>query len=133
VHALPPYALRPAEFRFRAVAALAARLALGGEREVALAVLVAARLALGAAGPSALAEHIRRLRAQGARTWFSTLALPPVARAACVRVADASAGMEPGTVAAAFDAVLEVAAGILDGSSRAELQELARSLAPSAT
>jgi hypothetical protein len=128
VLALPPYALRPAEFRFRALAALAGRLTLGGDREIILAVLVAARLVVGTIGHTPLADHVRRHRAQGARTWFTTLALPAGARAACVRLADASAGMDRDAIASAFDAVLDSASGIFDGSSRAELQELARSL-----
>jgi hypothetical protein len=130
VHALPPYALRPAEFRFRAVAVLAGRLALGGDREIALAMLVAARLVVGATGASPLADVVRRHRAQGARTWFTTLALPAAARAACVRLADVSAGADRDAIANAFEAVLESTSGIFDASSRAELQELSRSLAP---
>jgi hypothetical protein len=126
---LPPYALRPAEFRFRALVALAGRLMLGGDREIALAVLVAARLVVGTVGSAALADHVRRHRAQGARTWFTTLALPATARGACVRLADATGGMDREAIASAFEAVLDSASPIIDGASRAELQELTRSLA----
>jgi len=43
--AAPPYALAPTSFRFPALAALAGRAPLGGQREVVLAAYVVARLA----------------------------------------------------------------------------------------
>src|SRR5881396_4039624 len=45
IAAHPPYALAPLSFRFAALATLAARAPIGGQREVALATYVAARLA----------------------------------------------------------------------------------------
>src|SRR3954465_7167797 len=59
----PPYAVPSTEFRFPALAALAGRAQLGGDREVALALYVAARLAQDCRGASALSDSSRAERA----------------------------------------------------------------------
>ena len=76
---VPPYSLIAPAFAFRSLAALAARAALGGPRETALATLIAARLAAGAAPPLSLAQSLRTARADAARVWL-TLRRTPRAR-----------------------------------------------------
>ncbi len=123
---LPPYAVRPVEFAFRAIAQRAARLSLGGEREVALAALTAARFASASVGAVRLPRPLREARAAAARVWFATLALPARARLAAQRVVDASAGDDRQAVAAGLEELIDVAAPVLDRAASAELRALLR-------
>ena len=59
----PPYALAATPFRFPALASLAGRAALGGDREVALATYLAARLAHDTLPDRGLSQPIRAERA----------------------------------------------------------------------
>src|SRR5262245_54071178 len=68
----PPYALASTPFRFPALAALAGRAPLGGQREVALATYLAARLAHDTLPERAVSPTTRTERAANARTWLST-------------------------------------------------------------
>lgn len=122
----PPYALATPRFRFRALAALAGRSPLGGEREIALATLLAARLAIGALPPLRLPQGIRATRANGARAWFAALALPASVRAALARLVEATADMDCSTVEPALRLVLEATSPLLDAGAVAELREVAR-------
>jgi hypothetical protein len=124
----PPYALAGTEFPFRALAALAGRAPLGGAREAALAVLMAARLADAMLPPTALSIASRRVRAEGARHWLSTIALGAPIRAAITRVVDATAIDDPHGAAVALGKATEVAAGYLDRGSRRELERLSARL-----
>lgn len=123
---LPPYAVRPVEFAFRSLAQRVARLAIGGEREVALAVLVAARFASTTVGSARLAKAQREARAAASRVWFSTLALPAKARLAAQHVVEASARDDGAALAASIEEMIEVAAPVLDRAATAELRGLAR-------
>ena len=123
---LPPYAVRPVEFALRSVAQRAARLAIGGEREIALAALMAARFANGHVGTAQLSKAQREARAAASRVWFSTLALPARARLAAQQVVDASAGDDATGLAASLEELLEVAAQVLDRGASTELRALAR-------
>ena len=125
---LPPYALETPRFRFRALAALAGRSPLGGEREVALATLLAARLAVGASSPQLLPQAVRVTRANGARAWFAALALPVALRQPLARLIDATASVKGDGVEPALRAVIDAGAPQLDASAMAELRELARVL-----
>ncbi|HYD53194.1 MAG TPA: hypothetical protein VEA99_11220 [Gemmatimonadaceae bacterium] len=89
--ALPPYAIIAPAFRFRALAALAGRAALGGPRELALACVIGARLAH-ALVPQRLSvdDAARAARAAGARAWLASAALPPATRVAMARLYDAT-------------------------------------------
>lgn len=120
-----PYALATPEFRFRGLAALAGRAAVGGPREAALVALLAARLAAGAAPAGGLTPAQRTRRADAARGWVGTLALSPVLRAAVGRVLDASTGGDPAGVSAAIRKVTDVTAPWLDRPARSELEALA--------
>lgn len=111
-------------FRFRALAALAGRLPLGGEREMAMTLLIGARLADGCTSREGFPVEQRRARASGARHWVAALSLPAAARSAALQVADASAGESMEGVAAALDRLVAIAAPLLDPPSRAELKQL---------
>ena len=122
----PPYALEPTPFRFPALASLAGRAPLGGEREIALATYLAARLAHDALTEREIAQEIRAERAASAKTWLSTLSLPTATRAALATLMDAS-GANGNGVAQAVRGVLTATTNRLDRASRAELEGLAAS------
>lgn len=124
----PPYALAPAVFRFRALAMLAGRLPLGGERELAMTLLLGARLADGCTARAPLPAELRKARGAGARQWVGTLAIPAAARAAAQQVADCSAGESKEGVALAMERLTAIVAALLDPPSRAELKQLASAL-----
>jgi len=122
----PPYALEPTPFRFPALASLAGRAPLGGEREIALATYLAARLAHDALAEREIIQEIRAERAASAKTWLSTLALPAATRSALAALMEAS-GTNGNGVAAAIRGVLTATTNRLDRASRAELEGLATS------
>ena len=122
----PPYALEPTPFRFPALASLAGRAPIGGEREVALATYLAARLAHDAHAHRGLTPEIRSERAASAKTWLSTLSLPASMRAALASLIEAS-GADGNGVATAVRAVITATTNRLDRASRAELERLAES------
>jgi hypothetical protein len=123
---LPPYALATPRFRFRALAALAGRAALGGEREVALATLLAARLVVGALPPQPLPQAVRATRANGARAWLASLALPAVLRQTFARLVDATTEVDREMLEPALRAVIDLTSSQLDAGALAELQEVLR-------
>jgi hypothetical protein len=126
---LPPYALSTPRFRFRALASLVGRSALGGDREVALATLLAARLVVGALPAQPLPQGVRMTRAVGARTWLASLALPAALRQLLARLVDATASVDRDAVEPAFRAVVEACTPPLDAMAIAELHELMRAFA----
>jgi hypothetical protein len=115
-------------FRFRALAALAGRLPLGGERELAMTLLISARLADGCTLGDALPVENRKARGTAARQWIGALTLPAAVRAAAQSVADASAGPSRESVAAAMEKLSSQAAHVLDSASRSELKQLSAAL-----
>jgi len=127
IAAHPPYALAPLSFRFAALATLAARAPIGGQREVALATYVAARLAHDAIPPRTLPQDVRAERAVAARAWLSSLALPTSVRTPVAKLVDVSAADTP-TIAAALRNVMAVTAAYLDSGARSELTSLAGAL-----
>ena len=120
-----PYALAVPVFRFKALALAAGRAPLGGPREAALAALVGARLALGVFGPAALPPTIRSARADAARGWLGTIAVPPVAKVAIIRLVETTARNDMAALAAAVSKVTDVTAPYLDRAARSELEQLA--------
>jgi len=122
----PPYALEPTPFRFPALASLAGRAPLGGDREIALATYLAARLAHDALPSREIALEARAERAASAKTWLSTLSLPAATRSALATLMDAS-GANGNSVSAALRGVLTATTNRLDRASRAELEQLAAS------
>ncbi len=128
IGAAPPFSLDAPAFRFRALALLAGRAPLGGEREMALAALMAARLAEGMLPPCPLAATTRRARGVGARVWFSTLTLPAVTRGPIARLVEATDGASRAAAAEALAAFAEIARPTLDTGSRGEIAELIATL-----
>ena len=123
----PPYGLSTPTFRFRALASLAGRAALGGPREVALGVYLAARLVQDALAEQPVSDTTRTPRAAGARTWLATLALPAHVRVALTRLIDASVEDALG-MRAALAGVIGSTASYLDGAARSELERLAQTI-----
>ena len=114
----------PIRFPFRALAARAGRAPLGGDREVALAVLMVARLAGDAVGPHALGAAERAERAAAAKSWLASLAVPARVRPALARAIDAS-GRDRDAIAAALADLAKVAAAQwLDEPCLAELRAI---------
>jgi len=124
----PPYALHTPPFRFPALAALAGRGQLGGDREVALAAFVTARLVTGVLPPNALSAPVRATRAAAARQWLAALTLPAAMRLALVRLADATAAADPVSVESALRAMLDAIDPTLDTLARQELATLIRAV-----
>lgn len=121
----PRYALAAPTFLFRALAALAGHAPLGGARETALATLIAARLAAGVVLPLVLDNPMRLARAEAARLWMTSVALPAPVRTAIVRLVDATAADDVRTVITAIRKVIDVTAPYLDKEARFELERLA--------
>lgn len=121
---LPRYVLATPSFRFRALASLAGRAALGGPREVVLATYVTARLAHDCLPSLMLSPAVRVARAGSARTWMSSLSLPAPIRSALSRLAEATEN-ELGSVSAALRVVITETSTYLDVAARAELERLA--------
>jgi hypothetical protein len=128
----PPFALAAPAFPLRSLAALAARAALGGPREVLLAAMQAARMVEGAAGPHPLAESLRRARANAARSWLAALALPQASRAVIARAIDTSASSDREALSRAWEAVVMLITPGADMAVRAELRRVSLTLAPAA-
>ena len=122
-----PFGLEPIAFPFPALAALAGRLPHGGGREVALAALTCARLASGATGGDAFASPDRAARANAAKVWLASVALPAPIRVPFARCIDATPG-SASAIAASLRALVAAATTYLDGSSIEELERLARQL-----
>ncbi|MGQ0537500.1 MAG: hypothetical protein ACT4R6_01015 [Gemmatimonadaceae bacterium] len=124
----PPYAVQPSEFAFHALVQRAARLPLGGQREVALAALMAARLARSGFGPAPerLTRELRETRSAASRTWFAALTLPAGVRQAALRVVEAAARDDASALAGAIDALITVAGPVLDKGAAAELRDVAQ-------
>ena len=123
----PPYALTPPAFRFGALASLAGRAALGGRREIALAVYLAARLAQDVLPDREIPQAARAERAGHAKQWLASLALPASVRQSLVDLIEAS-GKERADVVRGLRATVASAAESLDRNSRAELVELLAAL-----
>lgn len=123
-----PYSLVVPAFRFRAVAVAAGRAAIGGPREVLLAVLMAARLVAGALPASGLSAAQRRGRADATRQWLGTIALPGVPKVALTRLVETTAAGTPEAMATALTKVTDVTAPYLDRGARSELESLVRSV-----
>ena len=123
----PPYALTPTAFRFPALASLAGRAPLGGQREVVLATYLAARLAQDALASRSVARETRVERAVHARTWLANIALPANVRPALSRLVDLSGG-PPSEVGDGVRTVIAATAPFLDKNAQAELDQLANTL-----
>ncbi|MBC7896757.1 MAG: hypothetical protein H7066_15170 [Cytophagaceae bacterium] len=126
--ALPPYALTPPTFRFRALVALAERLPLGGDRELVLATFVTARVLW---DWSVLSESTdaSQARSAGTRHWVQSLTLPPQSRIVFQQLIDAMTRSDRPGVIAAWERTLSLAARAMNGAARPDLKALAGRLA----
>lgn len=128
VIALPPYALSPLAFRFRALVALAERLPMGGERELAVALLVAARVLWNWRGPGSFSQEASAARALAARQWLQTLTVPAGTRTVFNQLLDAVAADNHRGVLDAWERLLTAMPRTVEGASRAEFKELGQRL-----
>ena len=124
----PRYSLEEPFFPFPALAAAAGRAALGGPREVTLACLMSARLAVALVEPLEISSECNRERADRARHWSGTLAVPGEVRAMLMRVIELAGRSDRAAAAAAIGGLSAVAAPHLDEDSRSELASVARRL-----
>jgi hypothetical protein len=120
---LPPFAVPPVRFPFRALAARAGHAPLGGEREVALAALMIARLSSDAIGVHPLGATQRAERATAAKAWLASIAVPARTRQALARALEATAA-DGEAIAAALSELVDVLAQWLDEPSVAELRAI---------
>jgi len=124
-----PYALEPATFPLPVLAASIGRAPLGGPREVALACFLVGRLVRDTVEASdILTADQRGERAQGAKHWLGSAALPGAVRTALVRLADATVAGDSGAVSSALESVMTVTANQLDSGARLELGRLAQAV-----
>ena len=124
----PPQPLAFRTLPFRALASLAARSPMGGEREVVLGCFMAARLIAFAAHETdtrAASDESRSHRAAAARTWFAGLALPATLRTLFAKLVDATAGNDRAEMARLLSAMNEAVGPLLDEPAHAELERLA--------
>ena len=125
-----PYALEPNVFPFPGIALLAGRAPLGGPREIALACFLVARLAGDATRQSGqLSSDQMTSRAQAARHWLGSAALPSPVRTALIRLVEATCRADKNALKAALDVVMTVTANHLDSAARLELSRLAQAVA----
>jgi hypothetical protein len=123
----PPFALEPASFRFPALAALAARSALGAGREATLSVLLVARIAESAVA-GGVPRALRAGRGAAAVQWLNTSCPDPKIRAACLAVVESANDDAREPLAKALTRVLDANSSHLDGASKAELATLVRTV-----
>jgi hypothetical protein len=115
-------------FPLPALADLAGRRQLGGDREVALAALVCAHLVVGVLPDRALPVEACTRRVAGARAWLATIALPAAARTACARVIDATGHGDVPALRQMLRNLLDAVGASLDAPSRRELERLLAAL-----
>ncbi|HYN80055.1 MAG TPA: hypothetical protein VES88_01020 [Gemmatimonadaceae bacterium] len=130
---MPPFALAPSSFRFRALASHAGHASLGGDREIALACFVAARLGAGLLPPFSFVPADAGRRAAGARQWLASMSMPPVLKAAAGAAIDASAEGLDVVAAQALANLLLIASVHLDEGSFTEMRVLIDELAHDST
>jgi hypothetical protein len=121
--------LEPNAFPLPALAGSIGRAPLGGPREVALACFLVARLVHAAtASGGLLTGDQRRSRAQGAKQWLASAALPGGIRTSLTRLAESTVAMDSNAVRAALESVMTVTANQLDSGARLELGRLAQAV-----
>ena len=125
--AAAPYAVATSHFRFRALASLAGRAPLGGQREVALAMYLLARLVDDCRPAKALSRDVRVARSAAARSWLANTALPAAVRSSFARLAESTEG-DPPAILTALSGAIASAATYLDPASRLELERLGRAI-----
>ena len=123
-----PYSLEPTSFPLPALAALAGRAPLGGQRETALACFVVGRLIASASSSTATGTEQGRERLQGVKHWLGSAALAPNLRQALARAAECASEGDKTGVKSALDSVMTVTANQLDPAARLELARLSQAI-----
>lgn len=124
-----PYALESVVFPLPALATMAGRAPLGGPREIALACFLVARMVVDAAlASSMLSADQKDSRAQAAKHWLGSAALPVQVRSALFRLAESTAADDRNAIKAALDSVMTVTANHLDSGARLDLGLLAQAI-----
>jgi hypothetical protein len=118
-------------FRFRALAALAARAPLGGDRETVLACLQLGRLCAGLLPPFGMSRELTVERIEQTRQWVSALAVPTGVRAVAFGIFGALNGFDRSRAAVSLADLVNAAAGQLDAAGRLEIETLRQELAAS--
>src|SRR5258707_12813826 len=126
----PRFALATPHFRFRALAALAGRGALGGDREVALACLVVARLACGMLAPFDIQAADAKSRSAATKQWLSVLSLPSSIRIPLAHVADSVSTGNPTSTSVALERMLVAVSRNIDEASAGEIRAIVAELSP---
>jgi hypothetical protein len=124
----PPYALRPSAFRFPALAALVGRASRGGQREATLACLVTARVCAGLLPPYEIALENLSYRADQARQWLGSIAIPASLRNLFAKVIEMAGSANGAGAGRALETLLSSELLSLDEGSRTELTRLVTEL-----
>ena len=124
----PRFALATPVFRFRSLATLAGRAALGGDRETLLACLQIGRLCAGILRPYELSPETQAERIEGTKQWLASLAIPSGIRSTAFGIFGALAGQDRARTALAFEDLVKAAAAQLDEASRTELNQVIQEL-----
>lgn len=123
-----PYSLEPNSFPLPALAALAGRAPLGGQRETALACFVVGRLIASASTPLATGSEQGRERLQGVKHWLGSAALSPNLRQTLAKAAECASEGDWAGAKSALDSVMTVTANQLDPAARLELARLSQAI-----
>jgi hypothetical protein len=124
-----PYSLEPTAFPFPALANLAGRAPLGGQREIVLACLLVARVVADArSGNGLLTLEQRRARAREVSDWLAATTIPANIRTALTRLAEGTSSEDQAQSSAALHSVMMITANHLDPAARLELGRLAQAV-----
>jgi hypothetical protein len=123
-----PYSLEPNAFPLPALAALAGRAPLGGQRETALACFVVGRLVASACGGGATGSELGRERVQGIKQWLGAATLPSPVKQGLIKAAECASEGDRSGVKTALDSVMTVTANQLDPAARLELARLSQAI-----
>jgi hypothetical protein len=124
-----PYSLEPTAFPFPALARLAGRAPLGGQREIVLACFLVARAVVDAASPDdVLSVEQRDARAKEVADWLTASTIPVPVKGALATLLEVARNDVGGSLVAALDSVMTVTANHLDPAARLELGRLAQAV-----
>lgn len=123
-----PYSLEPNAFPLPALAALAGRAPLGGQRETALACFVVGRLVASACLAGASSSEQGKERVQGIKQWLGAATVPPPLKQGLIKAAECASEGDRGGVKTALDSVMTVTANQLDPAARLELARLSQAI-----
>ena len=97
---------------------------------MAIGCLMGLRLAAGALPPHRLPAIVRAERSTAAKAWVTALTLPPAARTAFVKLADAAGGEDPALLRTALVKFVHLFGQALDNPARVEAERFVGELPP---